>query len=145
MKKVIRLSEADLTRIVKRVIRENNSSKFIYEDYKNKMSKLLKESAEALVADAKKQMASGQEADPDIKQSIIDCINKQKLTNLSVLTAGSGAYLLGLLALMLGSGVGAPLALMASGAALILADGLGYVSNETLMDEINSLLKCMGY
>lgn len=145
MKKVIRLSEADLTRIVKRVIRENNSSKFIYEDYKNKRSKLIKESAEALVADAKKQMASGQEADQDIKDSIIDCINKQKLVHLRVLTVGAGSYLLGALAIMLGSGVGAPLTLMASGVFILLADALGYVSNDTLMDEINSLLKCMGY
>ena len=111
----------------------------------NKMYGLMNESAESLVDTAKKQMDSGEEPEQDIKDKIISCINNQNLVHLRVLTVGSGAYILGVLALMLSSGVGTPLSLMASGVAILLADGLGLVGSDDITDEIESLLKCMGF
>ena len=111
----------------------------------NKMYGLMNESAESLVDTAKKQMDSGEEPEQDIMDKIISCIKNQNLVHLRVLTVGSGAYILGVLALMLSSGVGTPLSLMASGVAILLADGLGLVGSDDITDEIESLLKCMGF
>ena len=111
----------------------------------NKMYGLMNESAESLVDTAKKQMSGGEEPEQDIMDKIISCINNQNLVHLRVLTVGSGAYILGVLALMLSSGVGTPLSLMASGVAILLADGLGLVGSDDITDEIESLLKCMGF
>jgi len=124
MKKVIRISEADLTRIVRRVIQESTNS-------------------QQLVADAKAKMKTSG-ADQDTIDTIKKCIKENGLTHLAILTTGAGAYTLGVIAVLMGTGVGAPLALMASGAILIALEGIG-IEGQGVADEVDKLLKCMGY
>lgn len=138
MKKVIRLTESDLTRIVRRVIKEQKSTRSIYGN------RLLMESAEAMVDDAKEQMSGGNNPDKGMMDKIINCIKKNRLSNLMVLTTGAGAYALGLIAVLMGSGVGAPLSLMMMGAILIILEGIG-IGEQSASNEVKSLLTCMGY
>jgi len=144
MKKVIRLTESDLTRIVKRVVNEQKSKPFVDVYNSNKITRLIKESAEAMVNDAKQQMSGGDEPDKGIMDKITSCIKKNKLSNLMVLTTGAGAYALGLIAILMGTGVGAPLALMMSGAILIILEGIG-INGQSASSEVSTLMKCMGY
>ena len=138
MKKIVRLSEDDLTRIVRRVIKEQKSTRSI------SGNKLLKESAEAMVDDAKEQMDGGNEPDRGMMDKITNCIKKNRLTNLMILTTGAGAYALGLIAVLMGSGVGAPLSLMMMGAILIILEGIG-IGEQSVSSEVKTLMTCMGY
>jgi hypothetical protein len=44
----------------------------------------------------------------------------------------------------MGTGVGAPLALMMSGAILIILEGIG-INGQSASSEVSTLMKCMGY
>jgi len=138
MKKIVRLSEDDLTRIVRRVIKEQKSTRSI------NGNKLLKESAEAMVDDAKEQMDGGNEPDKGTMDKITNCIKKYRLSNLMILTTGAGAYALGLIAVLMGSGIGAPLSLMMMGAILIVLEGIG-IGEQSASSEVKTLMACMGY
>jgi hypothetical protein len=137
-------NESDLNRIVKRVVNEQKSKPFVDVYNSNKITRLIKESAEAMVSDAKEQMSGGDEPDKGIMDKITSCIKKNKLSNLMVLTTGAGAYALGLIAILMGTGVGAPLALMMSGAILIILEGIG-INGQSASSEVSTLMKCMGY
>ena len=140
MKKVIRMTEADLTRLVRRALneqqlrKEGTAKRFITETMA---------AAQTLVDDAESMMASGQKPDPQIKMSVLSCIKQEGFTHLAIMTAGAGAYALGLVCQVLGvgSGVGAPLGLAASGAILMILEGIG-ISGEGVADEVNRLVKC---
>lgn len=144
MKKIVRLTERDLTRIVRQVINEEKTYRSIHEININKISKLIKESAEAMVDDVEQQMNSGKKPDQDIMSQIKSCIKKHGLTNLMVLTTGAGAYALGLIALLMGSGLGAPFALMMSGSILIILEGVA-INGKGVAEEVEKLVSCMGY
>jgi hypothetical protein len=141
MKKTIRLTESDLNRMIQKVIREQeqprkhaSARRFITETMAT---------AQSLVDDAEEMMASGVKPDPAIKKSVLDCINQEGFTHLAIMTAGAGAYALGLVCAILGvgSGVGAPLGLAASGAILMILEGMG-ISGEGVADEVNRLVAC---
>jgi hypothetical protein len=105
---------------------------------------LINESAEAMVDDAKEKISSGDKPDQGVMDRITNCIKKNSLSNLMVLTTGAGAYALGLIAVLMGTGVGAPLALMMSGAVLIILEGIG-INGQSASSEVKTLCKCMGY
>jgi len=141
MKKTIRLTESDLTKLVQRVIREQqqprkhaNAKRFITETMA---------AAQNLLDDAEEMMASGMKPDPEIKKSVLDCIKQEGFTHLAIMTAGTGAYALGLVCAVLGvgSGIGAPLGLAASGAILMILEGIG-IDGEGVAQEVDRLIAC---
>lgn len=107
---------------------------------------LIKEdaAAEAQVKNLEAKYKSGQlKADEGTMDKIINCIEQEGLTHLSILTTGAGAYALGLIALCMGSGVGAPLGLAMAGMILIILAGIG-IEGEGVGDEVSRLMTCMG-
>ena len=133
MAKVIRLTEQDLVRLVKRVIKENQSKSMISENMAQ---------AQSMVDNAKEKLKQGQPADPGMMNKIKDCIKREGLSHLMILTTGAGAYALGLIAALIGSGVGAGLGLALAGAILIILEGIG-INGQGVADEVNRLVKCM--
>jgi len=99
MKKVVRLTESDLRRVVKRIINENE--------------------AKEMADDA---MLNSAKADRGIKNKIINCINDGSYTHLKVLTTGVGTTALNALAVLLGG------PLVAKGPALIILAGASIIA-----------------
>ena len=79
MGRIVRLTESDLTRIVKRVIRENEGD---IEDTKK--------------FNTAKQLYNNGKRNLSMEKQIIDCITKKKLKSLVWLTTVRGSYILGL-------------------------------------------------
>jgi hypothetical protein len=103
-KKIIRLTEADLVRLVNKVIIEQKSSR-----------PLLTETAEMAIDDAEEKIASGEKPDPKLMSQIKQCITQKQLTSLMFLTTGAGAYALGMVAMLCMTGVGSEVGLAAGG------------------------------
>lgn len=95
-KKIIRLTEADLTRLVQRVIKEQKSSRPL----------ITEAAAQMAIDDAEERMASGEKPDPKIMSQIKQCITTKQLTSLGFLTTSAGAYALGIIAMLISNPVG---------------------------------------
>jgi len=95
-KKIIRLTEADLTRLVSRVIKEQKSRRPL----------LTEAAAQMAIDDAEERIASGERPDPKMMAQIKQCITTKQLTSLMFLTTSAGAYALGVIAMLCASGVG---------------------------------------
>ena len=109
---------------------------------------LIKEDSGAM-AKAKNIIAkvkSGEiEPDKSTMDKIIDCIKKNNLTHLMFLTTGAGAYLLGIIAVLMMSGVGAGFGLAGAGLTIILLEVLSLDPNGPgATEEMDALIKCMG-
>ena len=105
MGKIIRLTEADLTRLVKRVIREQKSSRPL----------LTEAAAQMAIDDAEDRIANGETPDPAIMKQVKQCITQKQLTSLMFLTTSAGAYALGIIAMLIMSGVGSEVGFAAGG------------------------------
>jgi len=125
MKKVVRLTESDLRRVVKRIINENKS-----EDM------------------ADNAISKSKQADRGIKNEIINCITSGSYSHLMVLTTGVGATALGALAVLFASGFGtAPaLIIMAAGVIITTIEGMMTTSDSgrgSVHDELEQLYNCL--
>jgi hypothetical protein len=132
MKKIIRLTEQDLARIVRRVIKEEK------EESTSKKINLAFESA-------KKMYEMGQTND-DIEQEIKDCITSKRLTSLGILTTAAGGYALGVIAIAMsvpGINLIAGSALAISSIVTILVSEFGLVGGQKLSDDIGKLFDCL--
>jgi len=96
MGKIIRLTEADLTRLVSRVIKEQKSRRPL----------LTEAAAQMAIDDAKERIENGEKPDPKLMAQIKQCITTKQLTSLMFFTTGAGAYFLGIIAMLMSSGVG---------------------------------------
>ena len=138
MKRTIRLTESDLTNIVRRVIKEQSSPK-----------SLITEAVQAAIDDAEERIANGEKPDPLTMGKIKKCIAQKQLTSLMFLTTGAGAAALGVIAMLIGSGFGfVPGAILAISGAIVLfitslseKDG-GLGSNPAA--DVKALLGCIG-
>ena len=108
-KKIIRLTEADLTRLVSRVIKEQKSRRPL----------LTEAAAQMAIDDAKERIENGEKPDPTVMKQIKQCITNKQLTSLMFLTTGAGSYALGVIAMLCASGIG-----FAAGAALAIASAI---------------------
>ncbi|MEY4573577.1 MAG: hypothetical protein RLZ10_2868 [Bacteroidota bacterium] len=108
---------------------------------------LIKEdaAAEAQVKNLEAKVKSGQvKADQGTMDKIIDCIKNNNLSHLMVLTSGAGTYALGLIAVLMGSGVGIPLGLAMSGMIMIILEMYLDEGGTGVEEEVDALVKCMG-
>jgi hypothetical protein len=96
MKKVIRLTESDLVRLVNKVIKEQKSSRPL----------ITEATAQMAIDDAEERIANGEKPDPKLMGQIKQCITTKQLTSLMFLTTSAGAYALGVMAMLMASGVG---------------------------------------
>ena len=94
MGKIIRLTEADLTRLVKRVIKEQKSSRPL----------LTEAAAQMAIDDAEERIANGEKPNPTIIKQVKECITTQQLTSLMFLTTSAGTYALGIIAVLIAGG-----------------------------------------
>jgi hypothetical protein len=129
MRRTVRLTERDLTRLVRRVIREGEESSNIT----------------SAIQTAKQKYAAG-DRDPGMEKQIKNCITKNRLSSLAVLTTSAGAYVLGMIALALATpGVnfvaGGVLAI--SGITLLLVSESGILGGERLSADVGKLFECL--
>jgi hypothetical protein len=94
-KKIIRLTEADLTRLVSRVIKEQKSRRPL----------LTEAAAQMAIDDAKERIENGEKPDPTVMKQIKQCITNKQLTSLMFLTTGAGAFALGIITMLIAGGV----------------------------------------
>jgi hypothetical protein len=129
----------------------NEKFKSLLESKQGDVKPILTEAAQAesMIAAAKDKISGGQKADPKVQSQIKECITKNQLTSLMFLTTSAGAYALGVIAMLMGSGVGfIPGAVLAlSGAIVLFITGLskedgGLGSNPK--EDVKALLSCMG-
>ena len=126
-KKVVRLTESDLRRVVKRIINENKS-----EDM------------------ARNAISKSKQADRGIMKEITKCITSGSYSHLSVLTTGVGATALGALAALFASGIGTAPALILMAAGVIITGIEGILTSDELnmgagsvSDELERLYNCL--
>ena len=129
MARIIRLTERDLTRLVKRVIREGEQSSNIT----------------SAIQTAKQKYTKG-DRDPSMEKQIKNCIKGNGLSSLAILTTAAGAYVLGMIALALSTpGVnfvaGGVLAI--SGITLLLVSELGLLGGQRLSADVEELFNCL--
>jgi hypothetical protein len=127
MKKVVRLTESDLRRVVKRIINENKS-----EDM------------------ARNAISKSKQADRGIMKEITKCITSGSYSHLMVLTTGVGATALGALAALFASGIGTAPALILMAAGVIITGIEGILTSDELnmgagsvSDELERLYNCL--
>lgn len=90
-------------------------------------NKMMTESAQSMLDNAKSQMAAGVKPDPNVQEQIKGCITKNQLSSLMIFTTAAGAYGLGLIAILMMSGVGTMIAggiLAFSGAVTMILSSL---------------------
>jgi hypothetical protein len=129
MRRTVRLTERDLTRLVRRVIREGKESSNIT----------------LTIQTAKQKYAAG-DRDPSMEKQIKNCIKGNGLSSLAILTTAAGAYILGMIALALATpGVnflaGGGLAI--SGITLLLVSESGILGGERLSADVGKLFECL--
>ena len=95
MKKVVRLTEQDLVRLVNRVIKEQKSRRPL----------LTEAAAQMAIDDAEERIANGETPDPTVMKQIKQCITNKQLTSLMFLTTGAGALALGIITMLIAGGV----------------------------------------
>jgi hypothetical protein len=138
MKKVIRLTESDLVRLVNKVIKEQKSSRPL----------ITESAAQMAIDDAEERMANGEKPDPKMMAQIKQCITTKQLTSLMFLTTSAGAYALGIIAMIcsnpVGFAVGGILALSSILVMFItgLAEEDGGLGSDPSKD-IKALLSCI--
>ena len=125
MKKVVRLTESDLRRVVKRIINENKS-----EDM------------------ARNAISKSKQADRGIMKEITNCITSGSYSHLMVLTTGVGSSALGALAALFASGIGTAPALILMAAGVIIAGIEGMMTTSgsgrgSVADELEQLYNCL--
>jgi len=126
-KKVIRLTESDLTKLVKRIMTESQ--------------------AEALASNAMAKAKSGQ-GNPSVAKEIVNCIKSNGYTHLMILTTGAGATALGALAALFVSGVGTVPALILAAAGAIMVGIEGFLTSSgsgsaSVTSELTDLHTCL--
>ena len=129
MRRTVSLTERDLTRLVRRVIREGEESSNIT----------------SAIQTAKQKYAAG-DRNPSMEKQIKNCIKGNGLSSLAVLTTAAGAYVLGMIALALAApGVNfvAGGALAISGITLLLVSESGILGGERLSADVGKLFECL--
>jgi hypothetical protein len=130
MGRIVRLTERDLTRLVRRVIREESEES---------------NSFTSAIKTAKQKYAAG-EKNPSMEKQIKSCITGKRLSSLAVLTTSAGSYALGIMALALATpGVQfvAGGALAISGITLLLISESGILGGERLSADVGKLFECL--
>ena len=129
MRRTVRLTERDLTRLVRRVIREGEESSNIT----------------SAIQTAKQKYAAG-DRNPGMEKQIKNCIKGNGLTSLVFLTTSAGLTILGTLAIALAiPGINV---LTAGGAAIagitaIIASEMGLLSGDRLSKDVGELFECL--
>jgi hypothetical protein len=129
MGRIVRLTERDLTRLVRRVIREGEESSNIT----------------STIQTAKQKYVAG-DRNPSMEKQIKSCITGKRLSSLAVLTTAAGSYALGIMALALATpGVQfvAGGALAISGITLLLISESGILGGERLSADVGKLFECL--
>lgn len=115
-----------------------------------KLSSMINESmAQAAIADAESKMSGGEKPDPNVVNQIKQCITKNQLTRLGFLTTASGAYALGIIAMLISNPVGLAVGgiLALSSVIVIFITGLpedqGGLGADPAKD-VKALLSCVG-
>jgi hypothetical protein len=115
-----------------------------------KLSLMINESmAQAAIADAESKISGGEKPDPNVVNKIKQCITKNQLTRLGFLTTSSGAYALGIIAMLMsnpvGFAVGGVLALTSIIVMFItgLPEDQGGLGADPAKD-VKALLSCVG-
>lgn len=124
-RKVIKLTESDINRIVKKMINESKAQEMSDNALKN-----------------------AKYADPDVKKEIINCIKNGSYSHLMVLTTGVGATALGALAVLFVSGAGTVPALILMGAGAVISTIEGFMTKGgsgagSVTDELKKLYNCL--
>jgi hypothetical protein len=142
MKKIIRLTEADLTKLVSRVIkeqkqiqRESTAKRFITEAMAQ---------AQMLVDKAEEMVNSGQKPDPSVAKKVLDCINQEGFTHLAVTALGGMTYAFGMICAILGTAGSmftGGMSLAIGGAILLFLEGVG-INGVGVKEEVDRLVKC---
>jgi hypothetical protein len=141
-KKIIKLTEADLTKLVGRVIKEQEQGKkhsiaqrFITETMAE--SQMLVDKAEAMVDGGKKP-------DQNAVMKVLSCLKQEGFTHLTVTAIGAGSYIMGMLCALLGLGASpftGGMSLALSGAVLIFLESVG-INGNGVAEEVDRLIKC---
>ena len=137
MAKIIRLTESDLTKLVSRIIKEQQltSKRFIAESMAE--SQNLFDEAESIVD-------SGKKPDQIEVKKVLSCLKQEGFVHLTATTIGVGSYAMGMLLTLLGLGA-APysggMSLALSGAIIILLESVG-INDQGVRDEVDRLIKC---
>jgi hypothetical protein len=123
---------------VNRVIKEQKSSRPL----------ITEAAAQMAIDDAEERMANGEKPDPKLMGQIKQCITQKQLTSLMFLTTSAGAYALGVMAMLMASGVGFAVGgVLALSSILVmfitgLAEDQGGLGSDPAKD-IKALLSCM--
>ena len=142
MKKIVRLTESDLTKLVGRVIkeqkqiqRESTAKRFITEAMAQ---------AQMLVDKAEEMVNSGKKPDPSVAKKVLECINQEGFTHLAVTTLGGMTYAFGMICALLGTAGSmftGGMSLALSGAFLIILESVG-INGKGVEEEVDRLIKC---
>ena len=142
MAKIIRLTEADLTKLVGRVIKEqrqiqkeSTAKRFITEAMAQ---------AQMLVDKAEEMVNSGQKPDPSVAKKVLECIKQEGFTHLAVTALGGMTYAFGMICAVLGtmgSAFTGGMSLAISGAILIILEAVG-IDGQGVSTEVDRLVKC---
>jgi hypothetical protein len=84
-------------------------------EQKSRRPLLTEAAAQMAIDDAEKRIANGETPDPTVMKQIKQCITQKQLTSLMFLTTGAGAYALGIIAMLIMSGVGSEVGFVAGG------------------------------
>jgi hypothetical protein len=129
MGRIVRLTERDLTRLVRRVIREGEESSNIT----------------STIQTAKQKYAAG-DRNPSMEKQIKNCIKGNGLTSLVFLTTSTGLTILGILAIALATpGVNFLTAggVAISGITMLIAAEMGLLSGDRLSKDVGELFECL--
>ena len=129
MGRIVRLTERDLTRLVRRVIREGEESSNIT----------------STIQTAKQKYAAG-DRNPSMEKQIKNCIKGNGLTSLVFLTTSAGLTALGTLAIAFaipGVNIFAAGAAAITGITAIIAAEMGLLSGDRLSADVGKLFNCL--
>ena len=84
-------------------------------EQKSRRPLLTEAAAQMAIDDAEERIANGETPDPTVMKQIKQCITQKQLTSLMFLTTGAGAYALGIIAMLIMSGVGSEVGFVAGG------------------------------
>ena len=129
-----------------------NPQKISFQLSEEKLASLISESmaqAQAAISDAESKMSGGEKPDTNVVNQIKQCITKNQLTRLGFLTTASGAYALGIIAMLISNPVGLAVGgiLALSSVIVIFITGLpenqGGLGADPAKD-VKALLSCVG-